>query len=119
MSVEISGGHYLGGMPAFDHKIVINGVTIGLSREDFQELTLKLNERIGEDYDKALTIYKKWDKGLSTARDFKKDIIKVFWDYDDDDDDLDTWLTRKQTKNIDSEQLSDILEKYSNFLGLE
>ena len=115
MSVEISSGNHIGGMPAFDHKIVINGVTIGLSREDFQELTLKIDERIGEDYKKAVAHYEKWNKGLNVARDFKKELTKLFWDYEDEDD----WLIRKEPKDIDHDKLSDILDKYSNFLGIE
>lgn len=114
MSVEITGGQHLGGMPAFDHKININCVTIGLSKEDFAELVLKLDERISSDYQKAQELYNRWNKNLDTARAFKKELIDVFWIVEDESD----WLLKRSEKDIDSEKLSEVLEKYGSFLGL-
>jgi len=115
MSVEIKEGHYLGGMPAFDHRIEINGVTIGLSREDFAELADKIDKKVGEDYAKALQIYNKWSRGLDTARELKKDITELFWHVEEDSD----YLFKKAAKEINIDDISNVLEKYKNFLGLE
>jgi len=115
MSVEIKEGHYLGGMPAFDHRIEINGVTIGLSREDFSELTDKLDKKIGEDYAKALSIYNAWNRNLETARQLKKDITSLFWHVEEDSD----YLFKKEAKEINIDDISNVLEKYNDFLGLE
>ncbi len=116
MSVEITTGTWISGMPTFDYKIHINGIAISIQKEDFLQLTKSLDEEISKNLEEALEVKEKYDNNVKKVRELRKDIIKVFWNNEGDDDD---WFIRKQAKNVNEEKLIEVLEKYNRFLGFE
>ena len=116
MSVEITTGTWIGGMPTFDYKIHINGIAISIQKEDFLQLTKSLDEEISKNLEKALEVKEKYDNNVKKVQELRKDIIKVFWNNEGDDDD---WFIRKEAKDINEEKLIEVLEKYNRFFGFE
>jgi hypothetical protein len=116
MSVEITTGTWIGGMPTFDYKIHINGIAISIQKEDFLQLTKSLDEEISKNLEKALEVKEKYDNNVKKVQELRKDIIKVFWNNEGDDDD---WFIRKEAKDVNEEKLIEVLEKYNRFFGFE
>ena len=116
MSVEITTGTWIGGMPTFDYTIHINGIAISIQKEDFLQLTKSLDEEISKNLEKALEVKEKYDNNVKKVQELRKDIIKVFWNNEGDDDD---WFIRKEAKDINEEKLIEVLEKYNRFFGFE
>lgn len=116
MSVEITTGTWIGGMPTFDYKIHINGIAISIQKEDFLQLTKSLDEEISKNLEKAIEVKEKYDNNVKKVQELRKDIIKVFWNNVGDDDD---WFIRKEAKDINEEKLIEVLEKYNRFFGFE
>lgn len=116
MSIEVTTSSYWTGMPTFEYKMIINGVGIFLTKEDFAELIEKLDVKISENLKQALAAKQKYDANVEKVQELRKDIIKVFWNNDGEDDD---WFIRKEVKDIDEEKLIEVLEKYNRFLGFE
>lgn len=113
MSVEIYGGTYISGEPTAEYTIQINGVGIELGKEDFKELCNKLGGTVSEDYLKMMEVKDKYKKVVEQARNFRTDIRLQFWEEDHG------FFMRKSPKEIDTEALYDMLEKYNEFLGFE
>ena len=116
MSVEITTGTWIGGMPTFDYKIHINGIAISIQKEDFLQLTKSLDEEISKNLEKALEVKEKYDNNVKKVQELRKDIIKVFWNNEGNDDD---WFIRKEAKDVNEEKLIEVLEKYNRFFGFE
>jgi hypothetical protein len=116
MSVEITTGTWIGGMPTFDYKIHINGIAISIQKEDFLQLTRSLDEEISKNLEKALEVKEKYDNNVKKVQELRKDIINVFWNNEGDDDD---WFIRKEAKDVNEEKLIEVLEKYNRFFGFE
>ena len=116
MNVKITNETYLNGLPIPEgYSIEINGVEIKLKSEDFKELLKEMDKKISKNHEKTVELYEKYNEKVKTFENFKKDIIRIFWDGDPDN--MDDWLTRKNAKNIDSKKLDDVLDKYSKILG--
>lgn len=116
MSIEITTGTWIGGMPTFDYKIHINGIAISIQKEDFLQLTKSLDEEISKNLEKALEVKEKYDNNVKKVQELRKDIIKVFWNNEGDDAD---WFIRKEAKDINEEKLIEVLERYNRFFGFE
>ncbi len=116
MSVEITTGTWISGMPTFDYKIHINGIAISLKKDDFLALTESIDKTISENLQKALEVKEKYDNNVKKVQELRKDIIKVFWNNEGDDDD---WFIRKEAKDVNEEKLIEVLEKYNRFFGFE
>lgn len=116
MSVEITTGTWIDGMPTFDYKIHINAIAISIQKEDFLQLTKSLDEEISKNLEKALEVKEKYDNNVKKVQELRKDIIKVFWNNEGDDDD---WFIRKEAKDVNEEKLIEVLEKYNRFFGFE
>ncbi len=115
--IKISSSTYLSGMPNMDYSIDINGIRIGLKKEDFNELIEKLNQTLKEDYNKASKVKTDYDQNVKKIRELRRDLIAVFWSGDQDD--FDCFFFKREVKEIDQEKLWKILSKYNRFLGFE
>lgn len=113
--VEIRTGHYIGGSPTLKYTIEINGVSISLSDEDFTSLCTELGETLKEDREKALTASEKQNNNIKKVQELRKDIINIFWEGEEDSD----YYIRRPLKEIDENNLVDVLGKYNRFLGFE
>jgi hypothetical protein len=116
MAVKITTGSWIGGMPTLDYTIHINGVAISIQKEDFLQLTKSLNEEISNNLEKALDVKEKYHNNVKKVQELRKDIIKIFWNNEGEDDD---WFTRKEAKDVNEEKLIKVLEKYNRFFGFE
>lgn len=116
MSVKITESFYINGMPNMDYSIDINGVIIGLKKDDFKELIEKLDEKLKIDYQKASEVKEKYDKNIRNMRQLKREIIEIFWDGNQEDSD--SMFFRRKISEIDQEKLWKTLEKYDELLGL-
>lgn len=112
MSVKINTGICISGMPTFEYSIVINGVSILLTKENFEALSKELGGQIMEDYKNARETFNKYEKRVSVIRDLKKDLLPIFYSNEGDD-----YFFRKSANEVDDKKLSEILEKYERFFG--
>lgn len=117
MSVIIYNSHYIDGSPTLDYKISINGVKIGLSKEDFADLVQELGSTIADDYKKMLQVSERDNKRHQKTQQLRKDLINVFWDGDVDD--MNDFFVKRDIKEIDQERLWKILEDNNRFFGFE
>ena len=61
--VKITSSTHPGGSPTFDYQIQINGITIGLDKQTFKELTEQIGDKIAKDYEDGQKIYTEfWQK---------------------------------------------------------
>ena len=116
MAVKIYSSFNTGGMPTLEYSIAINGVSINLSKEDFEALTNELGHEISKDLKKAEEVNEKYWNNVKKLQELRRDIISIFWDGGED---LDDYLFRKTVKEIEQEKLFETLEKYNKFLGFE
>jgi hypothetical protein len=114
MSVKINTGIYISGMPTFEYSIVINGVSILLTKEDFKSMTNELGGQIKEDYKNAIETFNKYEKRVSVIQDLKNDLLPIFYSNEGDGDD---YFFRKSANEVDDKKLSEVLEKYERFFG--
>jgi hypothetical protein len=115
--IKITQDTYLNGLPTMGYSIHINGIKIVLKKDDFVELVDKLSETLKEDYQKVADIKQKYDKTVNKVREFKRDIIDIFWRGDQED--MNSMFYRRDIQEIDQKKLWETLEKYDRFLGLE
>ena len=115
MSVKIYSSFNMGGMPTLEYSININGISIGIKKEDFDSLVKELGTSISEDLEKAKSVKESYWKNVEKLQELRKEIISFFWDGEPDDD----YLFKKESKEIDQEKLFEILEKHNRFLGFE
>ena len=115
MAVKIYSSFNPGGMPTLEYSININGISIGIKKEDFISLTEELSQKISEDLKKATEVREKYWENVKKLQELRLDIISVFWDGDPNDD----FVFRKTVNEIDQEKLFEVLEKYNRFLGFE
>lgn len=116
MSVEITTENWVSGMPTLDYKIHINGVVIALQEEQFMQLVSKLREEIGSDLEKALQVKKEFNKDVEKLREFREEILEIFYGDLGTEGDL---LFKRKLKDIDEKRLAELLDKYDGFLGIE
>ena len=74
MSVEITTGTWIGGMPTFDYKIHINGIAISIQKEDFLQLTKSLDEEISNNLEKALEVKEKYEQAKAEKKRIQKEL---------------------------------------------
>lgn len=115
--IQVTTSTWIGGMPTFDYKININGISISLTKDDFLALTKSMDKTISENLQKALEVKEKYDNNVKKVQELRKDIINIFWNNNEDEDD--EWFIRKEVKDINQEKLIEVLEKYNRFLGFE
>ena len=116
MGVRIlNGGTYLGGRPVIDYRIIINDVTIGLTKEDFGELTKELGTKLQEDYATLLNADEKYKNQLDDLRFLREKLLRLLYG----DDFEDGWLIRKDFNEMDSEVLDQLIEDHGRNLGLD
>jgi len=115
MSVKIYSSTNMGGIPTLEYSIDINGVSIGIRKEDFDSLVKEMGTSIAEDLEKAKQVKEGYWKNVKQLQELRKDIVSIFWDGEADDD----YLLRKESKKIDEDKLFEVLERYNRFLGFE
>jgi hypothetical protein len=113
MSVQITTGFYLSGMPTFEYSMIVNDVAILLRKEDFDAMVQQLSSKISEDYQKAIEVAYKYDQKVAKMQEFKTDILPIFYDGDIGGD----FFFKREPKEIDDKKLTEILEKYETFFG--
>jgi len=113
--ISIYGSRYLIGMPCFDYKININGVSIGLSKECFAELIAKISDKLKEDYDKAIAVKNEYDKEVDEVCKIRSELMNLFFSHTDEG----SIYFMKEISEIDRDKLREILGKHNKFWGFE
>lgn len=113
--VKIFGGEYLTGMPTMEYRININGVDIGLSKDDFKDLVKELGTTVKNDLDKAIRIKEEYDRTIDQVRAFKDDMTKIFWETDD----FGGLYFKREVDEINQSELWEALDNHAGFLGFK
>lgn len=116
--MKVHYGNYLSGMPALDTMTVVlsEGIELRLSKAQYDEL----NEAISENNKKLIADINKADTRFEAKRlaiiDLRQDLTDIFYRKAAPDDD---YLFRNDVKDISEDKISEFIEKYKHFLGLE
>lgn len=111
----LNGGQYFNGKPIPEYRICIDGISINLPKERFEELTEKLGSKIKEDYKKMLEVDKKYENKIERLKEIKDKLLTILYGAEYK---TDGWLIKGDPKEID-ERISNLVEEYGKDLGLE
>lgn len=116
MGVKIlNGGNYIGGRPVIEYRMVINDVTIGLTKEDFQELTKELGVQLHQDYEDLIRVENRYKKQLEDMKSLREKLLRLLYGNDYNDG----WLIRKDLGKMDEKILDELIEEHGRNLGME
>lgn len=113
--VTINKSVYWGGRPNLDTKtIVINGVSISLSKDTFSDLCKVISEDVSTNIDTLIRLDEKYNTKVGKVQSLINDIRKTFYDCEDPD-----FAIKKCIEDVVEEELDKLLDKNSKLLGFE
>lgn len=115
--VKITKSTRFDGLSNMDYAIDVNGIRISLEKETFEELVEKISESLKEDYAKVVKAKKKYDERIDMVQAFRKELISIFWDRDQEG--FDSLFFKRELNEIDQEKLWNVLEANNKFFGFQ